>query len=191
MKTIRPLASVTVAVLLGLLAPLACETAPKTAEGKLDIRQDAASAVAKAERNDPSLAALLNSSPGYAVFPSIGKGGAGIGGAYGRGVLYENGVEVGYCDLSQATIGLQLGGQAYTEIIVFETQNAVDTFKQGNLRFDAQATAVALRSGAGANAKFKNEVAVFTMDEAGLMAEAAIGGQKFSYEPRYASPTSR
>ncbi|MBL9147427.1 MAG: hypothetical protein JNM94_01905 [Phycisphaerae bacterium] len=183
MKTIRPLGSVSAAVLLGLLAPLACETAPKTAEGKLDIRQDAANAVAKAERNDPSLAALLNSSPGYAVFPSIGKGGAGIGGAYGRGVLYENGVEVGYCDLSQATIGLQLGGQAYTEIIVFETQNAVDTFKQGNLRFDAQATAVALRSGAGANAKFKDEVAVFTMDEAGLMAEAAIGGQKFSYEP--------
>jgi lipid-binding SYLF domain-containing protein len=109
------------------------------------------------------------------VFPSVGKGAVGVGGAYGKGVLYNNGVAVGYCDLSQGTIGFQLGGQAYTEIIAFETQQAVDTFKQGNFRFDAQATAVALKSGAGANAKFTNGVAVFTMDEAGLMFEASVG----------------
>jgi lipid-binding SYLF domain-containing protein len=99
-------------------------------------------------------------------------------------VLYERGVAVGYCDLSQATIGVQLGGQAYTEIICYENQQAVDTFKQGHFRFDAQATAVALKSGVGANAKFTNGVAVFTMDEAGLMYEASIGGQKFSYQAK-------
>ena len=91
---------------------------------------------------------------------------------------------MGYCDLSQASIGVQLGGQKYTEIICFETAQAVQNFKEGHFRFDAQATAVALKSGAGANAKYKDGVAVFTMDESGLMYEASVGGQKFSYQPR-------
>lgn len=174
-------------VLIGILSLLtlsACATAPATVEGKQDIESDAANAIGKAKRSDPSLGALMDRSAGYAVFPSIGKGAVGIGGAYGKGVLYERGRAVGYCDLSQATIGAQLGGQSYTEIICFEAQQYVDNFKQGNFRFDAQATAVALKSGAGANAKFTNGVAVFTMDEAGLMFEAAIGGQKFSYQPK-------
>jgi lipid-binding SYLF domain-containing protein len=160
----------------------ACATAPSTAQGKADIQSDAAVALAKAQRTDPTLVNILNRSAGYAVFPSVGKGAAGIGGAYGKGVLYERHNPVGYCDLSQATIGLQLGGQTYTEIIAFETQHAVNTFKQGNFRFNAQATAVALKSGAGANAKFTDNVAVFTMDETGLMFEASVGGQKFSYQ---------
>ena len=91
---------------------------------------------------------------------------------------------VGYCDLSQASIGLQLGGQAYTEIIAFEDKAALDKFKTGNLAFAAQATAVALKSGAGANAKYDDGVAVFTMGESGLMYEASIGGQSFSYQPK-------
>jgi lipid-binding SYLF domain-containing protein len=168
---------------IGLLVLASCQTAPRTAEGKADIERDASEALAKARRTDPTLAPVLDSAAGYAVFPSVGKGAAGIGGAYGKGVLYERGVAVGYCDLSQATIGFQLGGQAYTQIIAFETRDAVQTFKEGNLRFAAQATAVALQSGAGANASYTNGVAVFTMDEAGLMFEASIGGQKFSYEP--------
>jgi lipid-binding SYLF domain-containing protein len=167
---------------IGLLAINACSTAPGSAEGRADIKRDAAAALAKAQVNDPTLVNVFDDAAGYAVFPSVGKGAAGIGGAYGKGVLYERGKAVGYCDLSQASIGLQLGGQAYTEIIAFENKAAVETFKQGNLRFDAQATAVALKSGAGANAKFTNGVAVFTMDEAGLMYEASIGGQKFSYQ---------
>ena len=105
-------------------------------------------------------------------------------GAYGRGVLYENGVFTGYCDLVQGSIGFQLGGQAYSEIICFSTTEALTLFKTGNFAFDAQATAVALKSGAGANAKYSNGVAVFTMDESGLMFEASIGGQKFSYEAK-------
>jgi lipid-binding SYLF domain-containing protein len=172
------------ACVISVLALSGCSTAPETAEGKADIEQEASAALAKAKTTDPSLVPVFDSAAGYAVFPSVGKGAAGIGGAYGKGVLYENGVAVGYCDLSQATIGFQLGGQAYTEIICFETPQAVETFKQGNFRFDAQATAVALKSGAGANAEFKEGVAVFTMDEAGLMYEASVGGQKFSYQPK-------
>lgn len=170
--------------LIGFLSLPACSTAPDTAKGKADIEEDAAAALAKAQQTDPTLSSIFNAAAGYAVFPSVGKGAVGIGGAYGKGVLYERGRAVGYCDLSQASIGFQLGGQAYTEIIAFETQQAVDTFKEGNFRFDAQATAVALKSGAGANAKFANGVAVFTMDEAGLMYEASIGGQKFSYQAK-------
>jgi lipid-binding SYLF domain-containing protein len=161
-----------------------CSTAPNTAQGKTDIRAQADTALNKAQANDPSLSALLDDAAGYAVFPAIGKGGAIVGGAYGKGVLYQNGRIVGYCDLSQASIGAQLGGQSYTEIICFQNAASVDRFREGKLRFDAQASAVALKSGAGANAKYRDGVAVFTMDEAGLMAEASIGGQQFSYQPR-------
>lgn len=152
-------------------------------EGRAEVREDASDAIARAQRADSTLAKVMDDAAGYAVFPSIGKGAVGVGGAYGHGVLYQNGVPVGYCDLSQATVGVQLGGQKYTEIICFETSGAVQRFKQGNFQFDAQATAVALKSGAGANAKYRDNVQVFTTDEKGLMFEAAIGGQKFSYEP--------
>ena len=171
-----------IAGMIVVLTLSACSTAPRSAEGKADIETEAAEALAKAQASDPTLTPILDSAAGYAVFPTVGKGAAGVGGAYGKGVLYEHGRVVGYCDLSQATIGLQLGGQAYTQIIAFETQDAIDYFKTGNFAFDAQATAVALQSGAGANAQYSNGVTVFTMDEAGLMYEASVGGQKFSYE---------
>lgn len=161
-----------------------CETAPKTAAERGAIQDDSSNAIARARRTDPTLAVLLDMSAGYAVFPTVGKGAVGVGGAYGRGVLYEGGKFVGYCDLSQGSIGFQLGGQSYTEILVFEDQPAIDRFKSGKLAFAAQATAVALKSGAGANAKFADGVAVFTMNEAGLMYEASIGGQQFTYQPK-------
>lgn len=170
--------------LIGLQLFGGCATAPKSVEGKAEIVSEANVAIAKAKQSDPSMTGVLNSAAGYAVFPSVGKGAVGVGGAYGKGVLYEGGYSVGYCDLSQASIGFQLGGQAYTEIIVFQNQSAVDSFKEGNFRFGAQATAVALQSGAGTNAKYTNGVAVFTMDEAGLMFEASVGGQKFSYQAK-------
>jgi lipid-binding SYLF domain-containing protein len=174
------------AVLAGTVVALAlgaCATAPTTTEGRADLTKDAANTLASAKSADPTLDTVINKSSGYAVFPTVGKAAAGVGGAYGRGVLYENGRAVGYCDLTQGTVGMQLGGQTYSQIIAFENKEVLDRFKQGNFEFAAQATAVALRSGAGANARFRDGVAVFTMDEAGLMYEAAVGGQKFSYEP--------
>jgi len=166
------------------LALAACTTAPKSDAGKVDKRDEAEVALAKAERNDPTLTPVLHAAKGYAVFPTIGKGAVGVGGAYGKGVLYEDGVFTGYCDLLQGSIGFQLGGQAYSEIVCFSTADALARFKSGNFAFDAQATAVALKSGAGANAKYANGVAVFTMDESGLMFDASIGGQKFTYEAK-------
>ena len=170
---------------LGLFLSLtiaACSTAPSTEADKADIRAEAERALATAQRNDTSLTPMIKAAKGYAVFPTVGKGAIGVGGAYGKGVLYEDGVFAGYCDLSQVSIGFQLGGQAYTEIIAFENADAVNLFKSGNFAFGAQATAVALKSGAGGNAKYSSGVAVFTMGESGLMYEASVGGQKFSFQ---------
>jgi lipid-binding SYLF domain-containing protein len=128
------------------------------------------------------LQSFLDRAYGYAIFPTVGTGAVGVGGAYGRGEVFERGVLIGYCDLSQGTVGVQLGGQSYSELLVFENKNALDKFTSGEFAFDAQASAVALKSGASANAKFSNGVAVFTMTKEGLMFEASIGGQKFSYQ---------
>jgi lipid-binding SYLF domain-containing protein len=184
MRNKTSIVSIFAAGLLGMLTLSACSTAPDSPQGKTELQSDAMTALNKAEDHDASLRDLVQNSAGYAVFPSIGKGAVGVGGAYGKGEVYQNGALIGYCDMTQASIGLQLGGQAYTEILVFKTQDALDNFKSGKFTFDAQATAVAIKSGAGANAKFANGVAVFTMDEAGLMYEASIGGQKFSFQPR-------
>lgn len=161
-----------------------CTTAPRTDTEKLVLRGDADRTLRMARRSEPSLGSFLDAAKAYAVFPTVGKGALGVGGAYGKGVLYQGGEIVGYCDLTQASIGFQIGGQAYSEIIAFETDDAVLTFKSGNLAFAAQATAVALNSGTGANAKYSSGVAVFTIAESGLMYEASVGGQKFSYEAK-------
>jgi lipid-binding SYLF domain-containing protein len=178
MKTVGWTCMALVALLLS-----GCSTTPKSTSDRMELTDKAQAAATRARQEDPGLQKFFDNAVGYAVFPTVGKGAIGVGGAYGRGQLYENGVAVGYCTLTQASIGLALGGQAYTEIIFFETQQALDKFKSGNFAFAAQASAVALKSGAAANAKYDAGVAVFTMSEAGLMYEASIGGQKFSYEP--------
>jgi lipid-binding SYLF domain-containing protein len=160
-----------------------CATAPKSTEGKAELTGKVQAAINRATKADPGLNKFFKEAAGYAAFPSVGKGAIGVGGAYGRGELYEAGQLDGYCTLTQASIGLALGGQTYTELIFFETPAALSRFKSGNFAFAAQASAVALKSGASANAKYADGVAVFTMGETGLMYEASIGGQKFSYEP--------
>jgi len=116
------------------------------------------------------------------VFPTVGKGGLGVGGAGGRGIVYEQGNAIGYTTLSQATIGLQIGGQSYSELILFENKAAFDRFTRGEWAPAAQATAVAAASGAGANAKYNDGVAIFVMNQKGLMGEASVGGQKFDFQ---------
>ena len=99
------------------------------------------------------------------------------------GQLIEQGEPVGFCDLTQATVGAQIGGQSYSQIIFFEYEEAIDHFKTGNFAFAAQASAVAVRAGASADADYDRGVAVFTGSQGGLMAEASIGGQKFRFVP--------
>ena len=152
---------------------------------------------------------FIDDAYGYAVFPSIGKGGIGIGGAHGKGEVFVGGKKVGKTKMSQITYGLQLGGQVYSQMIFFRDERAFDDFTSGNFEFGAQATAVALTAGAQAstssggggntssgtdadsskvNASEKqydgrSGMAVFTIAKGGLMYEATLGGQKFKYEP--------
>ena len=141
---------------------------------------------------------------GYAVFPTIGKGGVGVGAAHGKGRVYTGGKHVGNTSMTQVTIGAQLGGQAYSQIIFFEDKRAFDEFTSGNFEFSAQAQAVAITAGASATAStagssagastsskdaktagaYSKGMAVFTVAKGGLMYEASIGGQKFSYKPK-------
>jgi len=175
-----------IAICAGMMAvaPLqGCKTEPKSEAGKAELSADVDSALKKAESHDPSIQGFLNKAYGYAVFPSVGKGGLVVGGAYGKGQAFEQGKRVAYCDITQATVGAQIGGQSYTEIIAFQDKAAFDNFRYGKLKFDAQATAVALKSGAGANAKYTDGVSVITFGESGLMAEASVGGQSFSFRP--------
>jgi len=148
-----------------------------------DKRSTARQAVAEFRKADPSLERFFKSSYAYAVFPTVGKGGIGIGGAYGSGLVFIGGKATGETSLTQLTIGFQLGGQAYREIIFFRDKATLVDFKQGNFELSAQASAVAATLGASADADFENGVAVFTLARGGLMYEASVGGQKFSYDP--------
>lgn len=171
-------------LLVGLTS-VGCATAPQTKAERQNLLAASNATLAQFKQNNPGYYRVYSdSSVGAAVFPSIGKGGYFLGGAYGQGVVLENKKLVGYCKIEQATIGLQLGGQSYSQIIFFQNKGALQEFKRGDLAGTAQASAVALKADASATADYDNGVAVFTMDSAGLMYEAAIGGQKFSYLPK-------
>jgi len=133
------------------------------------------------EKND-KVDGYIAKAPGYVVIPTVGKGGIGIGGARGKGLLYENGAITGYVTLSQLSIGFQWGGQAYSEFIFFEDAATLANFKKGNFELNAQASAVAVTAGASADASFNDGMMIFTQDKGGLMYEAAVGGQKFKFE---------
>ena len=173
-----------VAALLMIGIWTGCSTSPKSEEGKVTLEQESTAAIQSFKSKDPGIQRFFDSAAGYAVFPNVGKAGAGVGGAYGKGVLYERGVPVGYCDLSQATIGFQLGGQAYSEVIFFQNPESLQQFKSGNFAFSAQASAVAATAGASTTADYDSGVLVFTLPKGGLMYEASIGGQKFNYTPK-------
>ena len=146
-----------------------------------DRAAEARHAIDEFKKADPSLKRFFNSAHAFAVFPTVGKGGFGIGGAYGSGVVFRGGKVVGETSLTQLTIGFQLGGQAYREIIFFRDKASFDDFKKGNFELSAQASAVAATFGASADADFEHGVAVFTLAKGGLMYEASVGGQKFSF----------
>jgi lipid-binding SYLF domain-containing protein len=170
--------------LSALVVPILWLAAPGAARGNhRNEHDDVLKTIAEFKEKDPGIAKFFSSAAGYAVFPSVAKGAIGIGAAKGDGELLVGGKAVGSAELTQVTVGLQLGGQEYSEVIFFEKQSTVDAFRRSELKFAAQASAVALKSGASANAKYASGVLVFTMAKGGLMFEASIGGQKFSFTP--------
>lgn len=143
-----------------------------------------AQAIIKAKEKDPSLENWFNTAYAYVVFPKVGKGGIGIGGAHGKGIAIRGNATVGESSLSQLTVGFQLGGQVYSQFVMFKDKTAFDHFTRGNFEMGAQVSAVAITLGASADANYDGGVAVFTIAEGGLMYEASVGGQKFKYKAK-------
>jgi lipid-binding SYLF domain-containing protein len=132
---------------------------------------------------DWSIKKLFETAAGYALFPNVGKGGLVFGGAHGQGLVYEKGNSIGSASLTQVTFGAQIGGQEFSEVIFFETPEALGRFKDSKLEMSAQLCAVAAAEGAAKNAKYVNGVLIVTKVKSGLMAEASVGGQKFKFKP--------
>jgi lipid-binding SYLF domain-containing protein len=158
-----------------------CATIPKTRSDQAALKADTQATIEKFKAHDPSIQWFFDNSRGYAVFPSIGKGAWWVGGAYGRGVVYEDGDPVGWCKVTQGSIGLQFGGQAYSEIVFFQDEATVESFKMSKMQLSAGLSAVAATAGAAGKAKYQSGVAVFVVPLGGLMVEAAVGGQQFDY----------
>lgn len=130
---------------------------------------------------NPALKTHFSKAYGYAIFPKITKAGLGVGGAGGKGLVFQNDKVIGSAKMAQATLGLQAGAQQYAEVVFFENKEALDRFKSGKLKFSGQASAVALKEGASVDIAYQDGVAIFTKIKGGVMAEASLGGQKFSY----------
>ena len=142
-----------------------------------------ASTISTFKQKAPNLKLFFRKAYGYAVFPTVGKGGIGLGGAFGKGEVFKKGHYIGRTSLTQITFGFQLGGQAYSEVIFFKDKKALNDFTAGNFKLGAQASAVALTAGISADIDYNNGVAIFTQAKGGLMYEATVGGQKFSFNP--------
>ncbi|MGD9331471.1 MAG: lipid-binding SYLF domain-containing protein [Desulfobacterales bacterium] len=155
-------------------------------------------------QSSPSLQPFFKNAYGYALFPTVGKAAIVVGGAYGEGQVYRGGNVTGKAKLVHASIGFQLGGKAFSQIVFFQDKRAYDTFTSGDFAFDASASATAITAGADAQAttagtsasatagpktgaqtgsEYKNGMATFVHQKGGLMGSLAVGGQKFSFEP--------
>jgi lipid-binding SYLF domain-containing protein len=132
---------------------------------------------------DSSLGKLMEEAAGYAIFPSVGKGGFIIGGQRGKGIVFQNGKAIGEATMTEINIGAQVGGETFSELIVFKTPESLRDFKASNWEMSAKVSAVAATEGAAKDAKFDQGVGVFTLTKGGLMVQAAVGGQKFKFKP--------
>ena len=164
-------------VLAGLIMPKA--TIAQEYRGRIV----AESKIAKEKfiKADPLMKNLFEDAYAYVIFPNVGKGAIGVGGAAGRGAVFEKGKPVGTAKMTQLSVGLQLGGRAYREVIFFENLKELRRFRENKFEFNAQVSAVVVKSGASGNAKYTDGVMIFSQEKAGLMGELSIGGQKFSY----------
>ena len=156
---------------------------PRKVLSKKDIKPDLKTIEAlKKFKKISALKPYFKKAKGYAVFPNIGKAGIGIGGARGKGEVFEKDEVIGSTSVTQLSIGLQLGGQAFSQIIFFKDKKDLERFTQGNFEFGASASAALITEGANASADYSDGVAVLTFSKGGLMYEASIGGQKFSFQ---------
>lgn len=162
----------------------ACASVPETRQEQQALVTQANGTLQMMTARDPSLQQVLDQSAGYVVFPSIGEAGVFLaGGSAGVGVVYENGQPIGYARLREGTLGPQLGGQSFSELLILQTPDAMQRFRAGNFDLTADLTATALSYGAGAQLRFEGGVAAIVSSEEGLMAGATVGGQSIDFEP--------
>jgi lipid-binding SYLF domain-containing protein len=175
----------------GLMTLTGCGSEPTTVTEQKQLINDSQANLKDLELADPSLQGKVDSAYGYAIFPSVGKGGAGVEVATGNGDVYQGGKFIGQARLGMVGTGIDLGAETYSELILFETPEALNNFENNNLRFDASASAVALKAGAADTAKFEKGVLVFQHTHGGLMVEAGIGGQQFTFKAANAQPATQ
>lgn len=171
---IKPLLTI---IILLYVTTLAAQTSDQK-----ELIADVKEAKAAFIEEDPEMSKIFAGAVGYAIFPNVGKGAYVVGGAAGNGVVYENANLVGMAKLRQVDVGLQVGGQAFRQVLIFKTEEALNRFKQGNFELAANASAVVLEAGKAKSIEFREGVGVVTMPKAGAMIEIAVGGQKFEYE---------
>lgn len=167
-----------------MLVLVAMLTYAQDAKKDQRIIEDSEDAKAAFLEDDPDMQSFFDNSYAYIILPNVGKGGLGVGGAAGNGVAYEKGEFIGFARMTQVTIGFQAGGQAYSEVVFFESEEEFDRFKENKIEMAAQVSAVAAASGASLNAEYVDGVAVFTRTKGGLMYEASVGGQQFKYRAK-------
>lgn len=178
-KTISRFALPVAAVLLA-----ACARMPQQPAQQEALVSQANATVQMMSARDPSLRELLDRSYGYVVFPTVGEVGViAVGGTQGIGVVFEQGQAIGFARIREATLGPQLGGQSFSQIIVFQNREALDRMRAGNFDLTAGARATVVGWGASARTRFENGVGVIVSSERGLMAGATLGGQSIRFEP--------
>lgn len=168
---------------LAACAVVGCaSTQPSPTQGN-ELDTQARATIAQMEARNPGLSSVLQSSYGYVVFPNIGKAAFLGGGAFGRGVLFEQGMKTGYVKVSQASFGLQAGASAYSQVVVLQNKYVADRLKAGTYELGADVAVIVLTAGAQAAPTFRNGVAVYVLPKGGAMAGISVTGQKLDYAP--------
>ncbi len=184
-----------VALIVTLVVLAGCAGSRQATQQQVDqrnqaLRSDIELSVEEFTRADPSMRDLFENAHGYVVFPRVSKGGLVIGGSYGYGQVYSEGRLIGEASITKLSIGLQAGGQIFREVIFFQDPATLTRFKGGEFALSAEATAAAAADGVAASADYAEGVTVFVMPIKGLMLEASIGGQKFSFRPVMSKPVT-
>ena len=160
-----------------------CSVTPDTMEGRSNLVGDAESTIGQFRDMDPRTEAFFENAYAYVVFPKITKGGAGIAGAYGRGVVFRDGMMEGFADVTQGSLGAQLGGMSWSEIMFFENRWTFDKFRSNQFAASANASWAGPKEGGTNTLNYSDGVMIFTMDTRGFAVTAAVGAQQFQYEP--------
>jgi lipid-binding SYLF domain-containing protein len=169
------------ALALGFGACSHMSTPSPTEQADLEAKSNAA--LNNIRQHQPGIDPLLHSAAAYAVFPKVGEAGAIVGGAFGKGVLYQQGNVIGFVQLKQGSIGFTFGGKTYSELLVLRAQQDIDRLRAGKFEVGGNVSAVVIKTGAEAAGSLDPNTTVIVLPMEGLMAEVAVSGQKIEYAP--------